>query len=90
MKRLVEILAPVYCDEISLEGALRKSISLFELLGIYDVRDIDLAFNWKQSRIYESMAVPLGVNVKNNIVYLDLHEKYHGPHGLVAGTTGSS
>ena len=27
MKRLVEILAPVYCDEISLEGALRKSIS---------------------------------------------------------------
>lgn len=35
------------------------------------------------------MAVPLGVNVKNNIVYLDLHEKYHGPHGLVAGTTGS-
>nr|WP_278416181.1 type VII secretion protein EssC [Mediterraneibacter faecis] len=89
MKRLVEILAPVYCDEISLEGALRKSISLFELLGIYDVRDIDLAFNWKQSRIYESMAVPLGVNVKNNIVYLDLHEKYHGPHGLVAGTTGS-
>ena len=22
-------------------------------------------------------------------VYLDIHEKYHGPHGLVAGTTGS-
>lgn len=21
--------------------------------------------------------------------YLDVHEKYHGPHGLVAGTTGS-
>ena len=23
------------------------------------------------------------------ICYLDVHEKYHGPHGLVAGTTGS-
>ena len=22
-------------------------------------------------------------------MYLDLHEKYHGPHGLIAGTTGS-
>ena len=22
-------------------------------------------------------------------LYLDIHEKYHGPHGLVAGTTGS-
>jgi S-DNA-T family DNA segregation ATPase FtsK/SpoIIIE len=35
------------------------------------------------------MAVPLGINVKNEVVYLNLHEKYHGPHGLVAGTTGS-
>ena len=35
------------------------------------------------------MAVPLGVNVKDDIVFLNLHEKYHGPHGLVAGTTGS-
>ena len=24
-----------------------------------------------------------------NIINLDLHEKRHGPHGLVAGTTGS-
>ena len=22
-------------------------------------------------------------------MYLDLHEKYHGPHGLIAGMTGS-
>ena len=35
------------------------------------------------------MEVPLGVNVKNEVVYLNLHEKFHGPHGLVAGTTGS-
>ena len=26
---------------------------------------------------------------KTGIVYLDLHDKAHGPHGLVAGTTGS-
>lgn len=35
------------------------------------------------------MAVPLGINVKNDVVCLNLHEKFHGPHGLVAGTTGS-
>ncbi len=89
MQKLIEKIAPVYCDEISLEGALRKSISLFELLGIYDVNDIDLKKRWEQSKIYDSMAVPLGVNVKDDIVFLNLHEKYHGPHGLVAGTTGS-
>lgn len=82
-------LAPVYCEEVSLESNLTKSISLFELLDIYSVRDLDLAQRWQQSEIHNSMAAPLGVNAKNGIVYLDLHEKYHGPHGLVAGTTGS-
>ena len=23
------------------------------------------------------------------MIFLDVHEKFHGPHGLVAGTTGS-
>ena len=35
------------------------------------------------------MAAPLGVKTKGEVVYLDLNEKHHGPHGLVAGTTGS-
>lgn len=35
------------------------------------------------------MAAPLGVKSKKEVVYLDIHEKAHGPHGLVAGTTGS-
>lgn len=82
-------LSPVYCEEISLESSLRKNISLFELLRIYSVSDIDLKQRWKESQVYSSMAVPLGVNSKNEVVYLDLHEKAHGPHGLVAGTTGS-
>lgn len=89
LKKSIEILAPVFCEEISLEGALRKSISLFELLGIYSVSDLNLTSRWAKSKIYDSMAVPLGVNVKDDIIYLDLHEKFHGPHGLVAGTTGS-
>lgn len=50
---------------------------------------LNLDSRWENSKIYETMAVPLGVNVKDEIVYLNLHEKFHGPHGLVAGTTGS-
>lgn len=89
LQNAVQILAPVECEEISLAGTLRKNISLFELLGINSVAGLNLSERWHASKIYETMAVPLGVNVKNETVYLDLHEKYHGPHGLVAGTTGS-
>lgn len=82
-------LAPVYCDEVSLEGTLTKNITLFELLNILNVEDIDLGKNWKESEVYKTLAAPLGVKSKNQIVSLDLNEKHHGPHGLVAGTTGS-
>ncbi len=85
---IVSLLAPVYTEEISLEGTLTKNISLFELLNIIAVDDIDLESNWKSSQVFKSMAAPLGVS-KSGIVSLDLHDKAHGPHGLVAGTTGS-
>jgi len=89
MIQICKKLAPVYCEEISLESALKKNISLFELLHIYSVEDIDLRNRWEGSQVYSSMAVPIGINSKEEIVCLDLHEKAHGPHGLVAGTTGS-
>ena len=82
-------LSCVYIDDVSLEGNLTKNISLYELLNIMNEYDINLRKNWATSKIYESMAAPLGIRSGNEIVYLDLHEKYHGPHGLVAGTTGS-
>lgn len=88
MKKMVEIIAPVYTEEISLESSLTKNISLFEMMKILLVDDIDLRARWDKSMVYKSMAAPIGVT-KNELVYLDLHDKAHGPHGLVAGTTGS-
>ena len=82
-------LAPIYIKELSLESALTKNISFYKLLGIMNAHDLNLEERWGRSKVYESMAAPLGVRSGDEIVKLDIHEKYHGPHGLVAGTTGS-
>ena len=82
-------LAPVYIKELSLESTLTKNISFYKLLKIKNAHELDIGKRWKESKVYDSMAAPLGVKSGDEIVYLDLHEKYHGPHGLVAGTTGS-
>lgn len=84
-------LSSVYIDEVSLESQLTKNITLFELLNILSIDDLDIDERWKNSQVYKTMAAPLGVKTKNEIVYLDLSDKAnaHGPHGLVAGTTGS-
>ena len=86
---MARMLAPVHCEEVSLESSLTKSISLFELLNIFSADDLDLAQRWRSSEVHKSMAAPLGVKAEDEIVYLDVHEKIHGPHGLVAGAAGS-
>lgn len=82
-------LSCIKVNEVSLEGTLTKNITLYKLLDIKSAYDLDLEKRWQASVVYKSMAAPLGVRAGNEILYLDLNEKYHGPHGLVAGTTGS-
>ena len=84
-------LGAVSVDEVSLEGELTKNISMFEMLGILSVDDIDLNERWKSGQVHRTLAAPLGVKTKNQMVYLDISDRpeAHGPHGLVAGTTGS-
>lgn len=84
-------LGAIAVDEVSLEGELTKNITMFEMLGILSVEDMDLHERWSSSIVYKSLAAPIGVKTKNQIVYLDISDKSgaHGPHGLVAGTTGS-
>ena len=66
-----------------------ESITFFEMYGVTRPEELDVEFRWQLSSSYKSLAVPLGVRAKDDIVMLNLHEKAHGPHGLVAGTTGS-
>ena len=89
IKFVAERLAPVYSEKIALSSQLTANITLFELLNIIAPEDLDLLSRWSKSNVQRSLAAPLGVDVKNNRVELDLHERAHGPHGLVAGTTGS-
>ncbi len=51
--------------------------------------ELEIAGRWAKNETYKSLAVPLGLRGKEDIVNLNLHEKAHGPHGLITGTTGS-
>lgn len=66
-----------------------ESITFFEMYGVKRPEEFRSEERWKKNQSHRSLAVPLGVRAEDDIVYLNLHEKAHGPHGLVAGTTGS-
>ncbi|MCL2368262.1 MAG: type VII secretion protein EssC, partial [Oscillospiraceae bacterium] len=66
-----------------------EAVTFFELYGVKRPAELPVLDLWARNACHKSLAVPLGLRGKDDIVALNLHEKAHGPHGLVAGTTGS-
>lgn len=65
------------------------SLTFFEMMGIQAPEELDVLNRWRKSRTYETMRAVIGQKMGGQPCLLDINEKYHGPHGLVAGTTGS-
>lgn len=89
LEHFARSLANIEVNEIEIGGEIPSSITFFDLYGIQRLEELCVEERWKRSRTYESMRALIGQKSGNQPCYLDVHEKYHGPHGLVAGTTGS-
>ena len=72
-----------------MSSQIPEAITFFEMFGIEHPEELHVQKRWEENQSHQSLAVPLGVRAKEDYVELNLHEKAHGPHGLVAGTTGS-
>ena len=70
-------------------NAIPKVVTFLDMYKVKKVEELDILNRWHQANTAKSLAVPLGLRGKDDIVELNLHERAHGPHGLVAGTTGS-
>ena len=70
-------------------GSLPEKIGFLELYNVGNVKQLNSVNRWKESQITNTLAAPIGVDSNGNVLSLDLHEKTHGPHGLIAGTSGS-
>lgn len=79
----------VLIHEKGITSNIPENITFFEMYGIQKPQELHAKARWNKNESHKSLAVPLGVRAENDFVYLNLHEKAHGPHGLVAGTTGS-
>lgn len=82
-------LSNVKLDVVAGKSALPEQLTLFEMLEIGKPQHMDFINRWEKSNPTKSLAAPIGVDSEGNTIYLDIHEKAHGPHGLIAGSTGS-
>lgn len=82
-------LAGIETNETQLGAQMPDTLTLFELLHIKHPEELCLEENWRKSRPDTHLKVAIGRKSGDNVCYLDIHEKAHGPHGLIAGMTGS-
>lgn len=68
---------------------LPKTFTFLEMFGAGKVEHLNLLKRWADSDPTRSLAAPVGIGTDGELFILDLHEKRQGPHGLVAGMTGS-
>lgn len=86
---LASALAPLRVRRIASSTALPAQVPLLELLGVESVEELDVLDRWQRAAPDRSLAVPIGVRPGGDTLRLDLHQTADGPHGLVAGSTGS-
>lgn len=75
--------------EQGIVSQIPESVTFFDMYQVERPEQLQIKQRWQKNESHKSLAVPLGVRAKEDYVFLNLHEKAHGPHGLVAGTTGS-
>ncbi|MBQ6841581.1 MAG: type VII secretion protein EssC [Bacilli bacterium] len=78
---------PIHIEKAKYE--LPSSLSFLEMYGVGKVEQLNCRERWKNNNPVNTLAVPIGIDQNGEIFKMDIHEKAYGPHGLVAGTTGS-
>ena len=68
---------------------LPKVLSFLEMYNVGNVEQLNAPYRWEINNPTISLTVPVGVDENGELFKLNLHEKVHGPHGLIAGMTGS-
>lgn len=89
LEQFARKLSNYYVKEVETGGDIPGFLTFFEMFDAKRLSDLHAADRWRKNRTYENIRGMIGQKAGGAPCYLDLHEKYHGPHGLVAGTTGS-
>ena len=89
MQKCCSVLSNIPIEFIEDLRFLPTSLGFLEMYNVGKVEQLNSLNRWRLNNPIKSLRAQVGINDEGNPIYLDLHEKYHGPHGLIAGTTGS-
>ncbi len=89
MEKCIKTLANIPIEFTEDLRNLPTSLGFLEMYNVGKVEQLNSLNRWRLNNPIKTLRAQVGINDEANPIYLDLHEKFHGPHGLIAGTTGS-
>ena len=89
MYECCKLLANIPIDLAQQEQSLPNSVTFLEMYNVGMVEQLNILSRWKNNDPIKTLQAPVGLDKSRELFKLDLHEKFHGPHGLIAGMTGS-
>ncbi len=87
-ENIARSLAPIQVRGSQGPGSIKTSVRLLDLLNLEAADQLDPRVWWGEQPRFGRLTVPIGEKSGGPLM-LDLTDAAHGPHGLVAGTTGS-
>lgn len=82
-------IAPLRVRDAAENAAIPTLVSFLDIYGVRRVEDLDVWRMWTENHTYDGLRSTIGYSAGSRPFVLDISDKYHGPHGLIAGTTGS-
>lgn len=88
-ERMMGILANTRLKTVTQAQEIPKMITFLEMYKAGRIEQLNPLKRWRENNPAKSLMAPVGIGADGMLFTLDLHEKRQGPHGLVAGMTGS-
>ena len=82
-------MAPMRVRDVAQNAAIPTLVSFLDIYGVRRVEQLEVWRMWKENHTYDGLKSVIGYRAGSQPFVLDISDKYHGPHGLIAGTTGS-
>lgn len=69
--------------------SIPEKVSFLQMYKVGNKNELNIEKLWFNNMSHKTLAAPIGIKAGGEVFELDIHEEYHGCHGLVAGMTGA-
>ena len=88
-ERYLDTISNIKLDILNEKYQLPTMLTFLDMFRVSKVEHLNSLTRWAENNPIKSLKTEIGVSPSGDTFFMDMHEKYHGPHGLIAGTTGS-